>query len=65
MIKILALVLMMVAPQKMTVVETYDNIMVVESADGNLYEYEFDGMTEKEMYAENVLIINDNVVVLN
>lgn len=47
-----------------TVIETYDNVMVVETIDGNEWEYEFDGMSNAEKYAKTVVIINDRVVVI-
>lgn len=49
--------------QVATVVETYDDTMIVETAHGEEV-YLFDNMTEQEMYAETVLLINDTVVVL-
>lgn len=45
------------------VVETYDDTMIVETSHGEEI-YLFDGITEQEMYAETVLLINDTVVVL-
>lgn len=47
-----------------TVVETYDNTMIVETRDGNEWVYEFEDMTEREMYAQTVLVVGDTVVVL-
>lgn len=61
---ITAVVVSMSGTQTATVVETYDNVMIVETKDGNLWEYEFDEMSEREMYAELVLLVNDEVVVL-
>lgn len=49
--------------QVATVVETYDDTMIVETRHGEEV-YLFDNMTEQEMYAETVLLINDTVVVL-
>lgn len=49
--------------QVATVVETYDDTMIVETTHGEEV-YLFDNMTEQEMYAETVLLINDTVVVL-
>lgn len=49
--------------QVATVVETYDNTMIVETAHDEEV-YLFDNMTEQEMYAETVLLINDTVAVL-
>lgn len=49
--------------QVATVVETYDDTMIVETVHGEEV-YLFDNMTEQEMYAETVLLINDTVVVL-
>lgn len=65
MFKIIALAIMMAtAPKVADVVETYDNTMIVETADGNEWEYTFDEMTEKEMLAEKVLLVNDNIIVI-
>ena len=50
--------------QPAQVVETYDDIMVVETMNGNIYEYEFDGMTEKEANAEYVVISNIGVTIV-
>lgn len=49
--------------QVATVVETYDDTMIVETAHDEEV-YLFDNMTEQEMYAETVLLINDTVAVL-
>ena len=45
-----------------TVVETYDDTMLVEMHDGNIHEYTFDNMTEEEMYATTVVLVNGEVV---
>lgn len=68
MIKALAIIGMMVLSahnvEVATVVETYDNTMIVETRDGNEWVYEFEDMTEREMYAQTVLVVGDTVVVL-
>ena len=45
-----------------TVVETYDDTMLVEMHDGNIHEYTFDNMTEEEMYATTVVLVDGEVV---
>ena len=45
-----------------TVVETYDDTMLVEMHDGNIHEYAFENMTEEEMYATTVVLIDGEVV---
>ena len=49
--------------QVATVVETYNDTMIVETAHGEEVHL-FDNMTKQEMYAEIVLLINDTVVML-
>ena len=39
-----------------TVVETYDDTMLVEMHDGNIHEYIFEDMTEEELMEEEVII---------
>lgn len=48
-----------------TVVETYDNIVLVESHDGNLWEYEFENMTDQQLNCEKVLMIGDDLIFLD
>lgn len=45
-----------------TVVETYDDTMLVEMHDGDIHEYTFENMTEEEMYATTVVLINGEIV---
>lgn len=45
-----------------TVVETYDDTMLVEMHDGNIHEYTFDNMKEEEMYATTVVLVDGEVV---
>lgn len=66
MFKILALTVLLVAknPTVFDVVETHDDIMTIESFDGNLWQLEFDGMTDTEKNAEKVMLLNDEIVVI-
>lgn len=45
-----------------TVVETYDDTMLVEMHDGNIHEYTFEDMTEEEMYATTVVLVDGEIV---
>ena len=45
-----------------TVVETYDDTMLVEMHDGNIHEYIFEDMTEEEMYATTVVLVDGEIV---
>lgn len=63
MMMLVATVVTMMNTKVATVVETYDDTMVVEYNNNN-YEYTFNGMTEREMYAEKVVIVFDNVIVI-
>ena len=48
-----------------TVVETYDDTMLVEMHDGNIHEYTFDNMTEEEMYATTVVLVDGEIVAMH
>lgn len=50
--------------QVATVVETYNDVMLVETQTGGLHEYEFDGMTDRQKNAETVILVGDRVVVI-
>ena len=45
-----------------TVVETYDDTMLVEMHDANIHEYIFEDMTEEEMYATIVVMVDGEIV---
>ena len=45
-----------------TIVETYDDTMLVEMYDGNIHEYIFEDMTEEEMYATTVVLVDGEIV---
>lgn len=66
MIKALAIIGMMMLSahnvEVATVVETYDDTMIVETRDGNLWESEFKEMTEIEKYATYALMVDGEVV---
>lgn len=68
MMKALAIIIIMIAmsnnTQMATVIETQNDVMLVETVTGDLYEYKFDGMTKAEEEVKKVLIINDRVVAI-